>query len=94
MNYFLFSILITKFYQVKDNILYIPKAIKFYIEIPNGPYKFLEDFPILTIFENIHISINQQISFDSDDENLIDDLNDQNNHMTCIEKRNHMNILK
>ena len=48
MKYFLFAMLITKLYQTNDNILYIPKNISIYVEIPNGPQQFLDDYPILS----------------------------------------------
>ncbi len=48
MKYFLFAMLITKLYQTNDNILYIPKNINIYVEIPNGPQQFLDDYPILS----------------------------------------------
>ena len=35
INEFLFSFLITKFYNYKDSIIYVPKDIDIYIEIPN-----------------------------------------------------------
>ena len=31
MQYFLFSVLITKLYQISDNIIYIPKKISIYV---------------------------------------------------------------
>ena len=102
MNYFLFSILITKFYQTNDNILYIPKNIKIYIEIPNGTHQFLDDYPILTIFKRTNITLNKQLPLDIEDKNILknlmwtdDDINylNEEKNMTYIEKKIYMNIL-
>ena len=102
LNYFLFSILITKFYQTNDNILYIPKNIKIYIEIPNGIHQFLDDYPILTIFKRTNITLNKQLPLDIEDKNILknlmwtdDDINylNEEKNMTYIEKKIYMNIL-
>jgi hypothetical protein len=57
INEFLFSILITKFYINNDEIIYIPKDINIYIEIPNCFHNYLSEIGILNIFniENIII---------------------------------------
>ena len=47
---FLLSFLITKFYSDKENIIYIPKDIEIYIEIPNCFKDYLSQFRILNIF--------------------------------------------
>ena len=60
MNYFLFSILITKIYQTNYNILYIPKNFNIYVEVPNGHQQFLDDYPILTIFKRINIPLDEE----------------------------------
>ena len=49
MMEFLFSVLITKIYKVNEDIFYINKNIKFYIEIPNGFVSFKLKFPILDL---------------------------------------------
>ena len=48
---FLFSILITRFYGVEEDIFYLSKDIEIKIEIPNSFINFFEKFPILTLFE-------------------------------------------
>jgi hypothetical protein len=55
INEFLFSFLITKFYAINENIIYIPNNIKIYIEIPNSFENYLTKFGILNAFniENI-----------------------------------------
>ena len=78
MKYFLFAVLITKLYQTNDNILYIPKNINIYVEIPNGPQHFLDDYPILTIFQTFNISLESK---------------DKDNIMTCIEKKSYLKII-
>ena len=95
MNYFLFAMLITKFFQTNNYILYIPKNINIYIEIPNGPQQFLDDYPILTIFKRINISLDNQIPLEISNENLPKEVNnlDKKNIMTYIEKRNYLNII-
>jgi len=47
--------LITKFYAINENIIYIPNNIKIYIEIPNSFENYLTKFGILNAFniENI-----------------------------------------
>ena len=71
MQYFLFAFLITKLFQVNDNILYIPKKFNIYVEIPNGPQSFLDDFPVLKIFKRINISLENQEPLEKYDENMI-----------------------
>ena len=51
INEFFFSLLITKFYKNNENIIYIPKDIDIYIEIPNCFQDYLSKFSILTVFE-------------------------------------------
>jgi len=57
INEFLFSFLITKFYINNENIIYIPKDIKIYIEIPNCFENYLSKFGIIKIFKNNNISL-------------------------------------
>ena len=71
MQYFLFAFLITKLFQVNDNILYIPKKYNIYVEIPNGPQIFLDNFPILKIFKRTHISLDNQEPLDKYEEDKI-----------------------
>jgi hypothetical protein len=56
---FLFSILITKIYGQNENIFYLPKNIIIKIEIPNGFIDFKQKFPILTLFPQKTLSINE-----------------------------------
>ena len=51
LNEFLFSFLITKFYSNNENIIYIPKNIEIYVEIPNCFFDFINDYDILRSFE-------------------------------------------
>ena len=50
LNEFLFSFLITKFYSNNENIIYIPKNIEIYIEIPNCFNDFMKHYDILKSF--------------------------------------------
>ena len=52
MNDFLYSILFTKLYGQENNIFYLSKKIKIYIEIPNSFINFFEKYPILKLFPN------------------------------------------
>ena len=61
MNDFLFSFLFTKYYKNDENVIYIPREMKIYIEIENCFLNFTESFPILNIFQNnqlIKINLN------------------------------------
>ena len=75
INEFLFSFLITKFYTNNENIIYIPKDIDIYIEIPNCFENFISQLGIINskIFtiENIEID---NIQLDLPD-NIIDIFN-------------------
>ena len=51
MNDFLFSFLFTKYYKNDETIIYIPKEIKIYVEIPNCFVDFIETYPILKSFK-------------------------------------------
>ena len=108
MKYFLFSILITKLYQANNNILYIPKKINIYVEIPNGPQSFLDDFPLLKIFKRINITLDKQIPLDITNERYIkkllwtnkkinsqinENIIEQENKNTYIENKIYMNII-
>ena len=59
INEFLFSFLITKFYSNNETIIYIPKDIFIYIEIPNCFDNFLEKFSLLKIFKKDNISFDK-----------------------------------
>jgi hypothetical protein len=60
---FFFSFLITKFYMNNENILYIPKDIDIYIEIPNCFEDYLSKFSILKIFKKENISFETMPKF-------------------------------
>ena len=59
INEFLFSFLITKFYINNENIIYVPKDIEIYIEIPNCFENYLSKFGILNIFKHENISLSE-----------------------------------
>ena len=68
INEFFFSFLITKFYTNNENIIYIPKDIDIYIEIPNCFY--ISKFGILNAFTRENISFDNIQKLDLPD-NLI-----------------------
>ena len=57
MNEFLFSFLITKFYTNNETIIYIPKDLEIYIEIPNCFNDYLSQYGILNIFHRENINL-------------------------------------
>ena len=57
LNEFFFSFLITKFYTNNESIIYIPKEIYIYIEVPNCFENYLSKYDILNIFKKEHITI-------------------------------------
>ena len=57
MNDFLFSFLFTKYYKNDENVIYIPRELKIYVEIPNCFISFIETYPILKIFQKIEINL-------------------------------------
>ena len=57
INEFLFSFLITKFYNNNEDILYIPNNIKIYVEIPNSFENYLTKYGILNVFKKEHIEL-------------------------------------
>ena len=59
MKEFLFSLLITKWYSRGENIFYLGNKINIKIEVPFGFTNFKRKFPILNLFKNKTISINQ-----------------------------------
>ena len=68
MNEFLFSFLITKFYKNNDNIIYIPKDIYIYIEIPNCFEDYLSKFSILKYFNQEILTFENMPKFNFSDE--------------------------
>ena len=72
INEFLFSFLITKFYNNNENIIYIPKDIDIYIEIPNCFENYFSKFSILEIFNRKNISTLSNLDLPQD---LIDIFN-------------------
>ena len=63
LNEFFFSFLITKFYSNNENIIYIPKDIHIYIEIPNCFDDYLSKFSILNIFKKDNITFENMSPF-------------------------------
>jgi len=57
INEFFFSLFITRFYTSNENIIYIPKDIYIYIEIPNCFEDYLSKFSILKIFNKDNITL-------------------------------------
>ena len=60
INEFLFSFLITKFYINNEDIIYIPKDINFYIEIPNCLTNYLEKIGLLNVFDVENIVLGEK----------------------------------
>lgn len=61
MNDFLFSFLVTRFYCSNENVIYIPREIKIYVEIPNCfSYYFIDNYQILNYFKSVDINLNKQ----------------------------------
>ncbi len=67
INEFLFAFLITKFYTNNETIIYIPKDIEIYIEIPNCFKNYLSQFGILKIFprETIYLATKPRLNLSS-----------------------------
>ena len=74
INEFFFAFLITKFYKNNENIIYIPKDIHIYIEVPNCFEDYLSKFSILNIFKKENISLENMPPFNYPNEiiNLFD----------------------
>ena len=70
INEFLFSFLVTKFYSNNENILYIPKDISIYIEIPNCFDDYLKKFDILNIFPRENITFENMPAFNYPEETI------------------------
>ena len=60
---FFFSFLITKFYTNNESIIYIPKDIYIYIEIPNCFEDYLSKFSLLNIFQKENITLKNMPKF-------------------------------
>ena len=71
LNEFLFSFLITKFYSNSENIIYIPKYIEIFIEIPNCFEDFLSKYTILKSFEIENIELDKKPELDLPDDKLL-----------------------
>ena len=81
--------------------MYIPKNINIYVEIPNGPQRFIDDYPILSLFKTTNITLNTLDEYNSLNslynheeifyKNLWKDKEigevDKENTMTCVEKK-------
>ena len=63
INEFFFSFLITKFYTNNENIIYVPKDIYIYIEIPNCFENYFSKFGILKIFKKDNITLKSMPKF-------------------------------
>jgi len=63
INEFFFSFLVTKFYINNESIIYIPKDISIYIEVPNCFEDYLSKFGILSIFNKENITVNNMPKF-------------------------------
>ena len=59
INEFLFSFLITKFYNNNENIIYIPDNIDIYVEVPNSSENYLKKFGILKVFNVKNIELGE-----------------------------------
>ena len=59
MNDFLYFILITKLYGENNNLFYLSKTIKIYLEIPNSFISFLDKYPLLKLFPEKKLFLNK-----------------------------------
>ena len=57
LNDFLYFVLFTKLYGQDDNIFYLSKKIKIYVEIPNSFINFFDKYPILKLFPNRELTL-------------------------------------
>ena len=80
INEFFFSFLITRFYTNNENIIYIPKDIYIYIEIPNCFEAYLSKFNILKIFNKDNITFENMPPF-----NFLDEIINHFKNMLGIE---------
>jgi len=70
INEFLFSFLITKFYNNNEDIIYIPNNIKIYVEIPNSFENYLVKYGILNVFPKEHIKLEELPKLELDKETI------------------------
>ena len=90
MNDFLFSFLFTKYYKNDENVIYIPKDYKIYVEIPNCFINFMDTYPILNIFQNeqrkeINLENQRELELRQNEELLFNNLiNIDVEHFTII----------
>ena len=68
INEFFFSFLITKFYINNESIIYIPKDISIYIEVPIYYNNSLSKFDILSIFKKDNITLENMPPFNYQEE--------------------------
>jgi len=68
INEFFFSLLITKFYINNEDIIYIPKDISIYIEVPICYNSYLSKFDILSIFKKDNITLENMPPFNYQEE--------------------------
>ena len=61
MNDFLYFVLFTRLYGQDNNIFYLSKKIKIYIEIPYSFINFLDKFPLLKLFPNKKLTLDSLI---------------------------------
>ena len=71
LNEFLFSFLITKFYANDENIMFIPKDIEIFIEVPNCFEDFITKYRILDAFHIELITLNKKPKLDLSPEKLL-----------------------
>jgi hypothetical protein len=71
LNEFLFSFLITKFYANDENIIFIPKDIEIFIEVPNCFEDFITKYRILNAFHIEVITLNKKPKLDLSPEKLL-----------------------
>ena len=74
INEFLFSFLITKFYNSEENIIYIPNNIKIYIEVPNSFENYFSKFGILNAFKIENIVLEELNPNEKDSEENIENV--------------------
>ena len=88
LNEFLFSFLITKFYTNNESIIYIPKDINIFIEIPNCFEDYLSNFSLLNIFnkDNITQKNMPDFNYSNDIIDIFDRMLDKKSNNKMIEK--------
>jgi len=92
INEFLFSFLITKFYNNNENIIYIPDNIDIYVEVPNSSENYLKKFGILKVFnvKNIELGELENLQLDEKIREKFEKLNNikKNNEIQDFIKKN------